>query len=115
MINDATPRARITSDAAIALSQHGTVAPVTIHHRTDYASSMIDGRTVMECDPQSRSTTEIVALWDYLAQRLRKIQPRPVVVPGGLDRPPFGRGEDINDIETLHGHAGFGRRVAHSA
>ncbi len=52
VVNAATPRARITSEAAIALSQHGTVAPVTIHHRTDYASSMIDGRTVMDFEPK---------------------------------------------------------------
>jgi chromosome partitioning protein len=34
VIYAATPRARITSDAAIALSQHGTVSPTTIHQRT---------------------------------------------------------------------------------
>jgi chromosome partitioning protein len=32
VVNAATPRARISAEAAIALSQHGTVAPVTIHH-----------------------------------------------------------------------------------
>ena len=32
----------------MALSQHGMVAPVTIHHRVDFAASMIDGRTVGE-------------------------------------------------------------------
>src|SRR3546814_1006417 len=50
VVNAATPRAKITYEAAIALSQHGTVAPVTLHHRTDFAASMIDGRTVMEPD-----------------------------------------------------------------
>jgi len=35
-INGASPRARITGEAAIALSQHGTVAPATIHHRTEF-------------------------------------------------------------------------------
>jgi len=115
VVNDATPRARITSDAAIVLSQHGTVAPVTIHHRTDFASSMIDGRTVMECDADSRSTTEIVALWDYLAGRLRRIQPRPVVVQGGLDRTPIGRAEPPDDIDLDHAHAAFGCRAAHTA
>ncbi len=71
VVNDATPRARITSEAAIALSQHGTVAPVTIHHRTDFASSMIDGRTVIEIKPDSRSALEIKALWEYLYARLK--------------------------------------------
>ncbi len=72
VVNAATPRARITSEAAIALSQHGTVAPVTIHQRTDFASSMIDGRTVMEMHPEGRSAREIVKLWQYLNDRLEK-------------------------------------------
>lgn len=72
VVNDATPRARITSEAAIALSQHGTVAPVTIHHRTEFASSMIDGRTVGEVNGAGRSALEVKALWDYLDARLRE-------------------------------------------
>ena len=56
----------------MALSQHGTVAPVTIHHRVDFASSMVDGRTVMEIDPTSKSSAEIEALWLYLQDRLEK-------------------------------------------
>ena len=53
VINAATARARITGESAVALSQHGTVAPVTIHHRVDFAASMIDGRTVGEVVPGS--------------------------------------------------------------
>ncbi len=37
-INGASPRARITGEAAVALSQHGTVAPATIHHRAEVAA-----------------------------------------------------------------------------
>jgi chromosome partitioning protein len=72
VINAATPGARITAEAAIALSQHGTVAPVTIHSRTDFAASMIDGRTAMELDPKSASSQEITKLWEYLSTRLNK-------------------------------------------
>ena len=53
IVNAATPRARITGEAAVALSQHGTVAPITIHHRVDFAASMVDGRTVGEVLPDS--------------------------------------------------------------
>ncbi len=74
VVNSATPRARITSEAAIALSQHGTVAPVTLHHRVDYAASMIDGRTVMEVNEKSRSANEVVELWTYLASRLDRLR-----------------------------------------
>jgi chromosome partitioning protein len=81
VVNAATPRAKITYEAAIALSQHGTVAPVTIHHRTDFAASMIDGRTVMEVDPNGRSAGEIQELWRYLADRLEKNFRRTVFQP----------------------------------
>jgi len=74
IVNSATRGARITSEAAIALSQHGTVAPVTIHHRVDYAASMIDGRTVMEVRVDSRSAKEITALWEYVADRLDRLK-----------------------------------------
>src|SRR3546814_1090034 len=72
VVNGATPKAKITSEAAVALSQHGTVAPITLHHRTDYAASMIDGRTVMEVDPNGRSADEIRQLWTYMSDRLEK-------------------------------------------
>jgi chromosome partitioning protein len=73
VVNGASPRARITGEAAVALSQHGTVAPVTVHHRTEFAASMIDGRTVMELPRTSRSAGEVEALWDYLARRLERL------------------------------------------
>lgn len=76
VVNGATPRARITSDAAVALSQHGTVAPAMVTQRVVLASAMIDGRTVMEVDPENRSTAEIAALWDYLADRLNRMANR---------------------------------------
>ncbi|MEO1250866.1 MAG: ParA family protein [Pseudomonadota bacterium] len=74
VINAATQRARITSEAAIALSQHGTVAPTTIHHRVDFAASMIDGRTVMEIDSLCQSAQEISGLWKYLESRLDRAE-----------------------------------------
>ncbi|MEO0441694.1 MAG: ParA family protein [Pseudomonadota bacterium] len=101
VVNGATPKAKITSEAAVALSQHGTVAPVTVHHRTDFAGSMIDGRTVMEVDPQGRSAQEIVQLWSYISDRLEKnfrrtIFSSPAMAPTtqvGMQRPGgnFGR------------------------
>ncbi len=89
VINGATPRARITGDAAVALSQHGTVAPITIHHRVDFASSMIDGRTVMEVNPQSKSAKEIIDLWAYIHERLRR--KHIVALPGGVEDPASGQ------------------------
>ncbi len=81
VINGATPKAKITHEAAVALSQHGTVAPVMLHHRTDFAASMIDGRTVMETDPNGRSAGEVIGLWAYIADRLEKNFRRTVFAP----------------------------------
>lgn len=81
VVNGATPRARITGEAAVALSQHGTVAPVTVHQRTDFAASMIDGRSVMEIDPSGRSADEIGRLWRYLSDRLDRRARREASLP----------------------------------
>lgn len=101
VVNAATPQARITTDATIALSQHGTVAPVTIHHRTDFATSMIDGRTVMELDPDGRSADEVSQLWSYINDRLEKNFRRTVfAAPAAAHVAVAGRPQ-----------GGFGRRV----
>jgi chromosome partitioning protein len=73
VVNQVTPRAKITAEAAIALSQHGTVAPAMLASRIDFATSMTDGRTAGELDPSSRSAAEVVALWKYLEGRLKEI------------------------------------------
>ncbi len=105
VVNGATPKAKITSEAAVALSQHGTVAPITLHHRTDFAASMIDGRTVMEVDPESRSAAEIAALWRYVSDRLEKNFRRTVFAPVAQGQPALRAGQ-------RPGAGGFGRRVA---
>lgn len=81
IVNAATPRARITGEAAVALSQHGTVAPITIHHRVDFAASMVDGRTVGEVLPDSPSAKEINELWIYIQDRLARLVKDPTLAP----------------------------------
>src|SRR5216684_3259396 len=66
VINGAAPRANITAEAVAALSEHGRVAPIILYQRTDYAVSMIDGRTVMEAATTGRSTQEIAELWKHI-------------------------------------------------
>jgi chromosome partitioning protein len=81
VVNAATPRARITGEAAVALSQHGTVAPITIHHRVDFAASMVDGRTVGEVIPDAPSAKEISELWIYIQDRLARLVKDPTLAP----------------------------------
>jgi chromosome partitioning protein len=66
VVNGAAPRANITAECVAALSEHGRVAPAILFQRTDYAASMIDGRTVMETAPAGRSAQEIAELWKYV-------------------------------------------------
>src|SRR5262245_37094887 len=72
VVNGATSRTNIAKEAVGALAEHGKVAPVTIHHRVDFAASMVDGRTVSELAPESRSAEEIALLWKYVSTQLRK-------------------------------------------
>jgi len=65
----------------VALSQHGMVAPVTIHHRVDFAASMVDGRTVGEAVPSSASSKEIAELWVYIQDRLARLTKDATLTP----------------------------------
>lgn len=84
VINGASARARITTEAIFALSQHGTLAPSIVHQRTDFAASMIDGRTVMEVAGRSKSALEIIGLWEYLEDRLLKRKRQPALKVGQM-------------------------------
>ena len=70
IVNGAAQRANITVQAVAALSEHGPVAPVILHQRTEYAASMIDGRTVTEAAPSGRSAREIAELWKHIHSRI---------------------------------------------
>jgi chromosome partitioning protein len=70
VVTQAKPNTRLTVQAMAALSAHGAVAPAIIHDRVDYAASMIDGRTVQETNPTSRSAAEIAELWEFARERL---------------------------------------------
>ncbi|MEM7422699.1 MAG: AAA family ATPase [Pseudomonadota bacterium] len=109
VVNSATRGARITAEAAVALSQHGTVAPVTVHHRVDYASSMIDGRTVMEINEASRSAKEIIGLWEYVADRLDRLRAEVKKEPALEDRAPIRAVAPVN-LGSQGQSRGFGRR-----
>jgi len=91
VINAATPRARITKEAVAVLSQHGPLAPSLIHQRVDFASSMIDGRTVMELPNAPLATSEIERIWRYLANRMGIGQ----TVTGVTSRPEMSDAEEM--------------------
>ena len=74
VISGALPEAAINEETTIALCQFGTVSPVVVYRRDDYAVSMIDGLTVMEHDKDSPSAEEIRELWAYLSKRLGRVE-----------------------------------------
>ena len=100
VVNGAASRSRITSDAAVALSQYGTVAPSFICHRIVLAASMIDGRTVMESEPEHRSAAEIAALWSYLEDRLVRLANRAAFHRQRPAPRAFGRRSDAAAVEA---------------
>ena len=70
VVNRTKPRVRLTGEAAIALSQHGTVAPAMLADRAVYAAAAIDGRTAPEIEPTGAAAAEVAMLWVYIAGRL---------------------------------------------
>ena len=81
IINGAAPRAKITNEAIVLMSQHGPLAPSIIHQRVDFAASMVDGRTVMELPGASRAADEITNLWAFLYGRMTGEAPQSELPP----------------------------------
>lgn len=69
VINMTKPRTRLTAEAAVALSQHGTVAGTFVADRTDYAAAKADGLTAQELDPDGKAAQEMQDLWKYVVGR----------------------------------------------
>lgn len=77
VVNNAATNAKLTNQALTLLSQHGTVAavdgnPVIVRTRTDFRSSMTDGRTVQEIKSARKSAEEIAALWTAIKARMER-------------------------------------------
>ncbi|SDD24124.1 MULTISPECIES: ParA family protein [Kordiimonas] len=101
VVNGATARARLTGEAAIALSQHGTVAPTVVHNRQDFAASMIDGRTVMEAATGGKSHQEITELWTYVADRIARLPLKATFKTVAAGRSPFGNRPSFGNVQHI--------------
>jgi chromosome partitioning protein len=71
VVTQAVSRAALTTQAVLALSQHGPVATTIMHYRVDYAGAMTDGRTVQEIDPAGKAADEMRQLFDYVDTQIR--------------------------------------------
>lgn len=69
VVNMVKPRTRLTAEAAVALSQHGTLAPTFVGDRIDYAAAKADGLTAQELEANGPAATEMRDLWAYVTAR----------------------------------------------
>lgn len=69
VINMTKPRTRLTAEAAVALSQHGTVSSTFVADRTDYAAAKANGLTAQELEPDGKAAQEMRELWLYITHR----------------------------------------------
>ena len=67
---------------------------------------MIDGRTVMEVEPNGKSAEEIKGLWEYIDQRLFRLEAAPVDVAETMAATPFRNVNSLGREVPI-----FGRRA----
>jgi len=72
-ITQAKPAAKLTAQTIAALSAYGEVVPALIGDRVDFASSMVDGRTVIEFAPKGKSAKEIKDLCFFVKKRINEL------------------------------------------
>jgi chromosome partitioning protein len=72
VLNATNPRARVVLQALQALREcgAGSVAPITVANRVDYAAAMTDGRVASEVGNR-RAAEEIGALLEYVLTQVR--------------------------------------------
>lgn len=72
-ITQAKPATKLTAQTIAALSAYGEVAPVLVSDRVDFASSMIDGRNVVEFSSKGKSAKEINDLCEFVKKRINEL------------------------------------------
>lgn len=63
-------RSGILQQTLITLSKHGPIADPVISNRVDYATAMIDGRTIQEIDPAGKGAHEVRRLWNHVLEQI---------------------------------------------
>ncbi|WP_241671444.1 hypothetical protein [Dankookia rubra] len=81
VVSRGTRRAKLTAEAAVVLSQHGTVAPVTLHQSVAFPSAAISGLGAQEYEPAGTSAAEVQQLWTYIRGKVNKQASKPARKP----------------------------------
>jgi chromosome partitioning protein len=71
IITQATRGARLTIQAIAALSEHGPVCGVIMHHRVTYAGALATGLVLQEVEPRGAGAEEIADLIAFIKERLQ--------------------------------------------
>jgi chromosome partitioning protein len=66
VINSTKPNARLTVETLRVLAGVGIVCPMTVGDRVSFAISMLQGLSVIEMEPKSRSSEEVAEVWEYV-------------------------------------------------
>jgi chromosome partitioning protein len=68
LVNEVTGKA-MAMDAVVALASMGAVVPQVITKLNGFASSMADGRTILELTPKAKSTDDLCKVRDFLVSQ----------------------------------------------
>jgi chromosome partitioning protein len=71
IITQATRGALLTIQAIAALSEHGPVCGVIMHHRVAYAGALATGRVLQEVEPRGAGAKETIDLIAFIKERLQ--------------------------------------------
>ncbi len=71
LLNAVPPRGSIADEAQADLESRVSVAPVRITQRVAYAHAIIDGRAVMDYEPNGRAAAEVGALYRWIMKTLK--------------------------------------------
>ena len=64
VLTQAVSSALLTKQAREVLAESGPVAKTVMHNRVAFASSMTDGRTVMEIEPNGKAAEDITSIYN---------------------------------------------------
>lgn len=72
ILNDVRGKTRMAWETLTTLSEYGQVV-TTIHSRVNFAECQIDGKTVNENEPNSKSANEINQIYNFVIRKLKPV------------------------------------------
>ena len=71
VLNGTPARGKLTEEARSAIESYGVpCAPCSFGHRMGFVHALIDGLTVQETEPRSKASSEVHALYKYIAKEM---------------------------------------------